>query len=210
MQKLIMFVFALAALYGGYYWGNQYAPGKPTPNLIKLLPSPRPLKSPDLIDQFAEPFTAQQLKGHWSLVLFGYSHSPPESPEMLRLSTSVLNRLADKPVLRQMTRVIFVTVDPQRDQPDILKSFVGPYGPDFLGVGGSVAQINDFAGQLGANFRRQTGKDDADYRVEHSTSIALIDPQARLVGLFTGLVDAVNIASDMKLIAADYENHESP
>ena len=74
-------------------------------------------------------------------------------------------------------------------------------------VGKSIDQIARFARQCGVRFHRQTVAEAPGYRIDHGTSIALVDPQARLAGLFTGLVDAANIASDLKQLA---EYHDDP
>ena len=210
VHKLIIFTFALAAVYGGYYWGNQHQPKISNYSLIRLLPAPRTLQSLDLTDQFGDPFTDQRLIGHWNLIVFGLSQSRSESADILTLCTRILNRLAEQPELQQMTQVIFVTVDPERDKPAVLKDLMAHYSKDFLGVGGRIGQVEHLARQVGARFQRRAGENETEYRVDHSTSIALVDPQARLIGLFTGMVDAVNIASDLKQIANNYSDHDSP
>ena len=210
LSKLVIFVAALAALYGGYYWGNQYQSKKPAYSVIRLLEPPRPMQSVDLVDQFGEPFSEQRLRNRWSLIVFGYSRDRSQTRDILTLCTRVLNRLADNRELQQATQVVFVTVDPERDTPVVLRELVGYFSQDFLGISGSVEQIGAFARQVGTRFQRQEDDSGNDYRVDHSTSIALTDPEARLVGLFTGLVDAANIASDLKLIAEQLSNDESP
>lgn len=200
-QKLALFTAAVLAVYVGYYWGSRYAPRELPQRALSQLQEPLPIHSLQLLDQFGNTFTEQRLQGHWSLLFFGYRHSEQSTPALLTLATQVVNRLADRRELQQNLQVIFVTLDPDRDKPEVLQPFVGHYHPDFLALTGPMDQIRHLARQLGVQFQRQDEPSREDYRIDHSTNIALIDPKGRTLGLFTGVVDAVTIASDLKLIA---------
>jgi len=137
--------------------------------------------------------------------MFGYTRSRKDSPAMLTLSTQILNRMADRPEMQKNIRVLFVTLDPEHDTPEVLGTFLKFYGEDFLGLTGKISAIRAFAGQLGVLFQRQPANTERDYRIDHSTSMALVDPYGRLFGLFTGRVDAAGIAHDLKQIMDKYD-----
>lgn len=200
-QKLALFIAALLALYGGYYWGNRHAPRELPRHALSQLQNPMPIQSMQLLDQFGNAFTEKRLHGHWNLLFFGYRHSEQSTPALLTLATQVVNRLADRPQLQKNLQVIFITLDPDRDRPEVLLPFVGRYHPEFLALTGPMNEIRRVARQLGIRFERRAGSPDDDYLIDHGTSMALIDPAGRLLGLFTGVVDAVTIANDLQQIA---------
>lgn len=205
LQRLVLFSIAVLALAGGYYWGNLHAPKNIEMLAASLLEDPIVLQPIALRDQFGEPFDNQRLAEHWNLVLFGYTRSRNTSPAMLTLSTQILNRMADRPELQKNMRVLFVTVDPEHDTPEVMGTFLMFYRDDFVGLTAKPASIRAFAGQLGVRFQRQPADKEDDYRIDHSTSMALVDFHGRLFGLFTGKVDAASIAHDLKLIMDKYD-----
>lgn len=205
LQRLVLFSIAVITLVGGYYWGNLHAPKNIEMRAAALLEDPVTLRPIALRDQFNEPFDNRRLAEHWDLVMFGYTRSRNDSPAMLTLSTQILNRMADRPELQKHIRILFVTVDPEHDTPEVMGAFLKFYREDFLGLTGSVSAIRNLAGQLGVRFQRQPANAEGDYRIDHSTSMALVDPSGRLFGLFTGRVDAAGIAHDLKLIMDKYD-----
>jgi protein SCO1/2 len=200
-QKLALFTAAVLAVYVGYYWGSQHGPRELPRQALSQLQDPVPIQSLQLLDQFGNAFTAQRLHGHWNLLFFGYRNSEQSTPALLTLAVQIVNRLAERRELQENLQVIFVTLDPDRDKPEVLQPFVGHYHPDFLALTGPMDEIRHLARQLGVQFQRQDEPSREDYRIDHSTNMALIDPKGRTLGLFTGVVDAVTIASDLKLIA---------
>jgi protein SCO1/2 len=199
-QKLALFIAAVLALYLGYFWGNQYAP-KRTWQALSPLQEPLRIGPLQLLDQFGNAFTELRLQGHWNLLFFGYSRSEQATADLLTLAVQVVNRLAEWPELQENLQVIFVTLDPDHDKPGILLPFIDHYHPEFLALTGSRDQVRRLAHQSGVRFKRRDLSSGDEYRIDHSTSLALIDPEGRLLGLFTGVVDAVTIASDLKQIA---------
>ncbi|HXK58071.1 MAG TPA: SCO family protein, partial [Gammaproteobacteria bacterium] len=98
-------------------------------------------------------------------------------------------------------RGLLVTVAPDTDKPAVLNSLMSRFSPDFLALTGSPEEIRSLARSLGIIIRHSATADSKDFRIEHSSSIALIDPDANLIGLFTGVVDAASIAADIKQLA---------
>ena len=202
-QRVALFTFAVLALYFGYQWGQRYAPS-PYSALVRESPVAT-ITALRLVDQRAQPFTAASLQGAWSLLFFAHTGQPETARSLLELSTRTLNRLADRPTLQQQVQVLMVTADPRKDTPHRLAGFMAGYPDAFLALTGETTEIDQLAVQLGITLARQGEPGQADYRVDHSTSLLLIQPDASLAGRFTGLVDAASIASDLKQIAADLE-----
>ncbi|MCB1758158.1 MAG: SCO family protein [Gammaproteobacteria bacterium] len=204
LMKLLFFVIGLATLYGGYYAGNRYAPVKSEYFNLHALAQPAILDL-SLTDHYGRPFDNSDFAGHWNLILFGYLQEPDAARSGLALATQVKNRLAAEPGLQQMTRALLITVDPTVDTPEKLRRFLSPYSPDFVGLTGSSERIAAAAGALGVKIRPLPATQEEPYRIDHGTSIGLAGPQGRLLGLFTGVVDAVSIAADIQKLALDHQ-----
>ncbi|MCP4994890.1 MAG: SCO family protein [Gammaproteobacteria bacterium] len=204
IQRFLLFTMVLAALYGTYHWGNQHRINKSEFNVLSVLTPPVPLTGLQLTNTEGNPFLQKDLEDYWNLLLLGYTHSDETSATMLTLMTQIVNRLADTPDLHGRVRVLFISVDPERDSPDILKAYVHHYSPDFLPLTGSKNQLEQTAQLIGAKFRTLPKDALGEYRIDHSTSIALINPKGELAGLFTGRVDPASIADDLKKIASEY------
>jgi len=118
-------LLCIAALLGGC------SPPKP-PELQQatLLPSPKPIADFRLIDQNGEPFTLEDLKGHWTFVFFGYTQCPDVCPTSLAMLGQAIRSMGKNPDIDVMPRGLFVSVDPERDTPELLAQFVPYFHPD--------------------------------------------------------------------------------
>ncbi len=155
-----------------------------------LLPEPRPLREFALRDHLDRPLGLAQLQGHWSLLFFGYTHCPDICPTTLGVLKGVAKRLEAQPQLAATTRFLFVSVDPQRDSLPHLREYIGFFHPDFIAATGERKDIDNLLRQLGGvyMFEGDTSKD--DYLVNHSVSVALIDPQGHWVARFNPPLDS--------------------
>ena len=106
--------------------------------------------------------------------------------------------LQDLPEARR-PRIVLVSVDPERDTPQQLASYVKFFRPSFTGVTGSKDAIEDFTRAMGVPFAISKSADGA-YTVDHSASIFLIDPQARFRALFSAPQAPDKIAADYRRV----------
>jgi protein SCO1/2 len=99
-------------------------------------------------------------------------------------------------------RFDFISVDPERDTPDVLTKYVGYFDKDFVAATGSDEELTKVTRALGLIYSREpTGN--GDYAVDHSASAVLIDPAGREVGLFRPPFDAKAIAADLATLAGE-------
>ena len=158
---------------------------------------PRPLADFQLVDGDNQPFTRTRLQGRWSLLFFGYTHCPDVCPitmtELAKL-TPLLQHAKDAPA--RALQIVFISVDPARDTPALLKNFAGYFNEHFIAATGPVDQLTTLTNSLGARHRRLT-EQGTDYRVEHSADVWLIDPQARLYAKFPVPQHAQEIAQSV-------------
>ncbi len=130
----------------------------------------RPAPALQLTDQNGRPFDLASLRGRPVLVSFGYTHCPDICPTTLADIRETL-RLVDVPV-----GVVFVTVDPARDDAAAMKQYVDFYASGFIGLTGSEAEIADAAEAWGVSYRKLESTPSAGYAVAHSTETYLLDP----------------------------------
>jgi protein SCO1/2 len=163
-----------------------------TPVAGTLLEPPRPIADFTLIDQSGQMFNQEQLKGQWSLVFFGFTQCEGVCPMTLaRLSQAVAQ-------VEQAPTVIFVSVDTKRDAPEVLARYIRSFSDDFIGITGDPAEIDKLTQSLFAPYSI-TGEG-ANYAVDHSSTVFLIDPDGRFAALFSAPIDVKILAEDIRKI----------
>jgi len=179
----------------------------PPPQLKQatLLPSPKPVADFNLINHKGEPFTLASLEGHWTFAFFGYTHCPDVCPTSLAMLARVMKKLRETRPDDTLPQGLFVSVDPQRDTPATLATYVPYFDPDFTGVTGDPEQIKILTRQLGILYLKADGGGEDDYLIDHSAAIILFDPQGKFHALFNVPHDADNIADDFLRIRDYYE-----
>lgn len=134
-----------------------------------------------LVDQNGKPFTEADLKGKWQLVFFGYTHCPDVCPTALNDLSLALDQLGAK---RKDVGIVFISVDPERDTPAVLKSYVESFGGPIEALTGPA----DAVAQAAKNYKVYYAKhprSDGGYDMDHSALIYIMDPQGRFTATFT-------------------------
>jgi protein SCO1 len=163
-----------------------------------LLDPPRPLPDFSLIDHQNRTFKKEGLKARWSFLFFGFTNCPDVCPTTLRMLSQVEQSLSDLPV-GERPSVLLVSVDPKRDTPEQLASYIKFFNPSFVGLTGSQQSLEDFTRQLGVPVAI-TPTDNGSYTVDHSGAIFLVDPQGALRALFSPPHSPSAIADDYRRI----------
>jgi protein SCO1/2 len=142
-----------------------------------VLPVARAIPEFELVDHRGETFDRSRLEGEWSLLFFGYTYCPDVCPMTLQ-SLARVQALMDP---NASTQVVFVSVDPTRDTTARLAEYVEFFHPALVGASGDAAELERLTHAMGAFYRQgETGAQADDYLVDHSASLFLVDPQARL------------------------------
>jgi protein SCO1 len=161
-----------------------------------LLNPARPLPEFSLNDHAGQPFGAERLRGRWSLMFFGFTSCPDVCPTTLGLLAQVEKRLADLPS-EERPQVILVSVDPQRDTPEQLASYVKFFSPSFVGVTGAEAAIKQFTRAMGVPVAI-TPTGGGSYTVDHSAAVFVINPAGELRALFSPPLSPDALAADLR------------
>jgi protein SCO1 len=134
-----------------------------------------------LIDQNGKPFSDADLKGKWHLIFFGYTHCPDACPTALNEMSLALDRLGMK---RDEVGVVFITVDPERDTPDALKSYIQSFDAPIVALTGSPEAVAQ-AAKAYRVFYAKHPRPDGDYDMDHSAVIYVMNPEGRFTATFT-------------------------
>ena len=140
---------------------------------------PRAVEAFQLTDQDGKSFGNDQLVGAPSLLFFGFTHCPDVCPTTLMEISQVFEQLGPQAKIR----ALFVTVDPERDTPELLKDYVSNFDPRIIGVTGPRENI-DAALKAWRVFARKTKGEGDSYSMDHSSVIYLMDRQGRFATAF--------------------------
>jgi len=150
-----------------------------------------------LADFNGQPRTLADFKGRLVVVFFGYTQCPDVCPTTMAELAEVKKQLgADGDKLQ----AVFVTVDPQRDTPEVLKSYMGNFDPSFLALVPTPAQLEGVAKDFKVYYKKVDGKTPTSYTMDHSAGSYIYDTQGqlRLYARYGGGVPA--LVGDLKLL----------
>ncbi|HYF56642.1 MAG TPA: SCO family protein [Salinarimonas sp.] len=133
-----------------------------------------------LVNQDGRTVTERDFRGAPHLVFFGFTHCPDVCPTKLFEISETLRALGER---GRDVRALLVSVDPARDTPEVLKSYLGSFDPRVVGLTGDQAAIDGVVKAYRAYARRVPTKD-GDYTMEHTSLIYLMDREGRFVGSF--------------------------
>jgi len=153
--------------------------------------SPVPVSEFHLVDHDGQPVTHRTFEGTFALYFFGFTHCGMVCPRALTRLSTVLDRLGP---LADRVRPIYVTVDPERDTPAVMKAFLENDYPRFTGLTGTRTQIDAAMSAFRVFARRSPDPADPDgYQMPHSAFTYVIDAQGRYVTHVTDAVDTVEL-----------------
>ena len=173
-------------------------PAMPLASGTLLVPS-RALADFSLLDQQGRSFGSANLRGHWSLMFFGYTNCPDFCPATLATLAAVEKRMRTE-VSPLPPQVIFVSVDAKRDTPAQLAKYVPYFDAEFIGLtAADQPAIEALAKEWGVavSIRPAT---DGNYTVDHSAAIFVIDPKGDVAAILTGPFTTDTLRSDITRI----------
>ncbi|KAF7769053.1 protein SCO1/2 [Pseudoalteromonas citrea] len=175
-----------------------------TSDLVVHYTNPQIVKPFALNDENGEIITEKSLHDQWTLLFLGYTSCPDICPMTLAKLSQVYQQLEkDYPV-----SVWFVSVDPQRDTPAKRQAYINYFDDEFRALSGPHAQLFPFVRDIGLIYAINNSTEQ-EYYVDHSASVALINPQGELAAIFKAkytvneipLIDVHTLVRDFKIIA---------
>lgn len=175
----------------------------PAMQTVTMFPQPRELPPFSLQQSDGTQLIPGELNGHWSLVFLGFTFCPDICPTTLAELAMAQKTWNDLPESLR-PRVLFVSVDPERDTPVRIGEYAHAFHPDTLAATADEATLENFAKSLGFVFMKVPGRgfeeNPNDYSMDHSSAIAVLDPQGRMAGLLRPPFDPVAIAADLRAL----------
>jgi len=139
-------------------------------------------------------FGNADMAGYWTFIFFGYTQCPDVCPTALTILKELKTRLATEQA--SIPKVVFVSVDPRRDDVELLSNFTAAFDPSFVGITGNEETLAPLVKHLGVFYQRNDQQDAKHYSVDHTAAIYLIDPQGRLKMVFGPPQDAAGMTRD--------------
>ncbi|NNE22023.1 MAG: SCO family protein [Rhizobiales bacterium] len=136
--------------------------------------------------------TADQFRGKYMLVFFGYTYCPDVCPAGLQVMTAALEELGTK---ADNVQPVFITIDPERDTVPVMASYVENFHPRLIGLTGTPDQIADVAKAYRVYYKK--AGDDADYLMDHSSILYLMDREGKFAKHFTYGTDVTALAKSI-------------
>ncbi|TWI04712.1 protein SCO1/2 [Luteimonas cucumeris] len=199
---LLILVAALAAGLGLWaaraYFGSPAA-NRPELQSVRLFDAPREIPPFSLRQSDGTQLISGELKGHWTLVFLGFTHCPDICPTTLAELAQAQKQWEPLPEARR-PRVLFVSVDPDRDTPMKIGGYAHAFHRDTLAATADLPALEAFAKSLSLVFMKVPPAEGApadQYSVDHSAAIAVLDPQGRMAGVIPPPLQPKAIAADM-------------
>jgi protein SCO1 len=159
------------------------------------LQSPRVAEDFTLPTSTGEAMSLSDFRGKYVVLVFGYTYCPDVCPTTLNDVQQMLKALGAQRA--EDVQVVMVSVDPERDTPEQLATYLNYFDPSFVGMTGTVEEIQPVARQFGIFFERQPGSSNTSYLVDHSAAVTLIDPDGYVRMIWTYGIKGAEMASDL-------------
>ena len=196
---LLVALFAGLGLLASRKFFAEPAAPQPALQAVRLFPQPRELPPFALQQSDGTQLVPGELHGHWTLVFIGFTFCPDVCPTTLAQLAQAQRQWEALPESTR-PRVLFVSVDPERDTPDRIGEYAHAFHRDTLAATADIPSLESFARSLSMVFAKvPLGDGPNQYTIDHSASMAVLDPQGRMAGVVTG-----GAVDDPAAIAADF------
>jgi protein SCO1/2 len=187
-------ILALAAALGAYAWLWPRAGHAPVTVGEALVGG-----AFAMTDEQGRRVSDKDFLGKHMLVFFGYTYCPDVCPTELHVMAAALAELGED---QHKLRLVFVTIDPERDTPEVMKSYVSAFGPQMTGLTGTPEDVARIARAYRVFYRKVPMGSDGDYRMDHTSLVYLMGPDGRFVTYFNYSTDAKALAEGLRAALA--------
>ncbi len=191
-QALIPYLLLLLALAGGVLWHES----RQIPGLGKVVSTGTadvggPFR---LTDQTGKTVTDRDFRGRYMLIYFGYSSCPDVCPTTLGVVAEALEKIGSQ---GRKVVPILITIDPERDTPRLLADYVKAFGPQFVGLTGSVEAIKDVEKKYRV-YATKRPLEKGGYGMDHSSVLYLMGPNGKLISFYDEAISPDDLAKELR------------
>jgi len=191
-QAAIPYLLLTAALAGGLLWHeSETVPGLGRSVITGQADVGGPFR---LTDQNGKAVSDADFRGRYMLIYFGYSFCPDVCPTTLSVMAQALDKLGGES--RRVTP-IFITIDPERDTPQVLGDYMKAFGPNFVGLTGSAAAIKDVEKKYRVYAVKKPLEKGA-YGMDHSSVLYLMGPDGKMISFYDEAISPDDLAKDLR------------
>jgi protein SCO1/2 len=190
LVPVIVVIATVAGLWFGLQVAQQREPALPPATAVSVLPQGRPLPDFLLTDHHGKPIGRANLENRWSLLFMGFTHCGHVCPMTMAKMRMIRDDIGDD------LRVVFLSVDPGRDTPEVVHDYIRSYHADFVGMTGDTEEIDRLAAVLGAPYF--VDADAERYVVDHSSVVFLINPAAEFAGVISAPLDIDAVVAELR------------
>ncbi len=184
----------LVVVIGWFFWQSRLA--RTTLNGMPLDP-PQDVPAVRLLGSDGQLHAVTDFRGKVTVVFFGYTHCPDVCPTTASTITRARALLGDQ---ANHVQFVFVSVDPERDTPERLASYLAKYDPSYLGLTGDEAAIQELATAFGVHYAKVESSSALGYVVEHTASTFVLDREGRLRAVLPFGLTPEQVASDLRAL----------
>ncbi len=205
--KLIILAVILCAIFSGGMYIVSRGHNEPAHGITGILwPNPPSIGSFSLTNSDGNAVTERNLQGRWTLIFFGFTNCPDICPTTLATLSQVYQRLQSNQDIFEKIQVLFVSVDPERDNGAKLQAYVDYFNHNFIGATADDEGIKQLTDQFGVVYLKVKTTGPAEYNVNHTSSVLLVDPNLRFVGIFSQPHEANDITQRLVQIISFVED----
>lgn len=197
-KSIFIAIVAVFAIGMGAWLSYQLAVPPAVPRTATVLPAQIELPEFSASDQRGTAVGRDVFTGQWSLLFFGFTHCPDVCPLTLQVLANARQTLLDagrEPV----PQIVLLSVDPERDTPEVLDQYLNYFGGDIRGITADIAELRKIAKALGIFFEKSFNED-GSYAMNHSAVVLVINPRAEFHALFSAPHEAANFVHDLPII----------
>lgn len=205
IRATVVSLLATAGMFFGIFiWQHMNPHKKIDPARFNgtYLQNPRAVNPFSLMGTDNKVFNNESLKGHWTLMFFGFTRCGYLCPTTMA-ELAKMYRTLEKKGVTELPQVVMVSVDPQRDSLEKMRYYVKAFHKNFYGSRGDEAQVNAMTREMGVAFSKVPNKSSSnpeDYDVEHSGAIIVFNPKGELNAFFTTPHHADVLAKDYLML----------
>ncbi|MDN3987756.1 SCO family protein [Zwartia vadi] len=149
-----------------------------------------------LVGMDGKTYTPESFRGKVTLVFFGFTQCPDVCPTALAELSQVMKLLGDR---ASQVQVVMISVDPERDTPEVLRAYVSGFDPRFIGMTGTAEQIKAAAGSFKAYYAKVPAAK-GSYTMDHSSSFYLLDKKGEARVMLNSTIGASAVAQDIETL----------
>ena len=191
-EALIPYLLLAASVAGGLLWHES----EMLPQLGHTIASGQIVVGGPyaLTNQDGKPRSSTDFSGKYQLIYFGYTFCPDVCPTTLAVMAAALDKMG---AAQDRIVPVFITIDPARDKPSVLKKYLAAFGPRFVGLTGTQEQIAQAEKEYRV-FAKKQQLQNGNYSMDHSSVIYLMGPNGKLVSFYDGAASPDDLAKDLK------------